>query len=74
MPEGDFYLGSQDIQVGEVLGVPYYMHTSNLSYWKHLLITIDAIDGVGNSFSLESMENKTFILLAQPFKGHNSLS
>lgn len=57
-----FYLGSQDQQIGEVLGVPYYMHTSNLSYWQHMQIIIDAVAGIGNSFSLESGENKSFLL------------
>src|SRR6476469_2921395 len=62
MTEGDFYLGSQDKQIGEVMGVPYYMHSSNFSYWQHLQIIIDVIDGIGNSFSLESAEDKTFII------------
>ncbi|MDX8363720.1 DUF779 domain-containing protein [Cytobacillus sp. IB215665] len=64
MKSDDFYLGSRDIQVGEILGVPYYMHRSNFSYWEHLQIVIDVIDGIGNSFSLESIENKTFIIRA----------
>ncbi|MGM7681998.1 DUF779 domain-containing protein [Cytobacillus sp. Hm23] len=64
MKSDDFYVGSRDIQVGEILGVPYYMHRSNFSYWEHLQIIIDVIDGIGNSFSLESIENKTFIIRA----------
>lgn len=64
MAKGDFYLGSQDEQIGEIMGIPYYMHTSNQSYWKHLQIVIDVIDGIGNSFSLESIKNKSFIIRA----------
>ncbi len=64
MAKGDFYLGSQDEQIGEIMGIPYYMHTSNQSYWKHLQIVIDVIDGIGNSFSLESTKNKSFIIRA----------
>lgn len=62
MTAGDFYLGSRDEQIGEVQDVPYYMHASNLPYWQHLQIVIDVIDGVGNSFSLESMEDKSFVI------------
>ena len=64
MTKGDFYLGSRDEQIGDVVGVPYYMHTSNFAYWQHLQIVIDVTDGMGNSFSLESSENKSFIIRA----------
>ena len=62
MTEGDFYLGSRDEQIGEVMNVPYYMHTSNFSYWQHMQIVIDVQDGIGNSFSLESTKDKSFII------------
>ncbi|WP_100374136.1 DUF779 domain-containing protein [Bacillus sp. FJAT-45037] len=62
MPAEDFYCGDQDHLIGEVLEVPYYMHTSNLSYWEHFRIVIDVEEGMGNSFSLESTENKSFIV------------
>ncbi|SOC08508.1 hypothetical protein SAMN05880501_10594 [Ureibacillus xyleni] len=62
MTESDFYLGSQDEQIGMVLDVPYYMHRSNLPYWEHMQIVIDVVDGLGNTFSLESSENKSFII------------
>lgn len=65
MTKGDFYLGSRDEQIGEVEGVPYYMHNSNFSYWQHLQIVIDTTDGMGNSFSLESSVNKSFIINAK---------
>src|SRR5699024_10744045 len=62
MKEDDFYLGSQDKKIGDVMDVSYYMHTSNHSYWEHLQIIIDVTEGIGNSFSLESTENKSFII------------
>ena len=65
MPASDFYLGSRDEQIGKILDVPYYMHTSNSSYWQHLQIVIDVIDGIGNSFSLESAKDKSFIIRAK---------
>ena len=68
MTEGDFYLGSRDEQIGEVMNVPYYMHTSNYSYWQHMQIIIDVSDGIGNSFSLESVEDKSFIIRSRIFE------
>lgn len=65
MKADDFCLGSQDQKIGEVMGVPYYMHTSNYSYWDHLQIIIDVTDGIGNSFSLESTEDKSFIIRSE---------
>lgn len=66
MKKEDFYLSSQDVQIGEVAeNVPYYMHTSNLPYWQHLQIVIDVIEGISNSFSLESTENRSFIIHAK---------
>ncbi|URM33159.1 DUF779 domain-containing protein [Cytobacillus firmus] len=62
MTAGDFYLGSQDKQIGEVMDVPYYMHNSNFAYWEHMQIVIDVIDGIGNSFSLESLKDKSFVI------------
>lgn len=65
MPKGEFYLGSRDEQIGVVSGVPYYMNQSNFSYWEHLQIVIDVMDGMGNSFSLESAENQSFVIRAK---------
>ncbi|HDR8329670.1 DUF779 domain-containing protein [Bacillus luti] len=65
MTASEFHLGSRDEQIGEILGTPYYMNTSNSTYWEHLQIVIDVIDGIGNSFSLESAENKSFIIRAK---------
>lgn len=67
----DFYLGNQDIKIGEIFGVPYYMHTSNLSYWEHLQIVVDITEGIGNSFSLESTEDKSFIICATELRAKN---
>lgn len=65
MPKGDFYLGSRDELIGSISGVPYYMNQSNLSYWEHLQIVIDVTNDMGNSFSLESAENLSFIIRAK---------
>ncbi|WP_068674219.1 DUF779 domain-containing protein [Oceanobacillus sp. Castelsardo] len=69
MTEEDFYLGSRDEQIGEILDVPYYMHTSNQSYWQHMQIVIDVVNTLGNSFSLESQHDKSFIIRSRKLDG-----
>lgn len=73
MKKGDFYLSSQDVLLGDVVeGVPYYMHRANMAYWKYLQIVIDVVDGISNSFSLESTENKSFIINAKKLEENES--
>ena len=65
MTADGFSLGSRDEKIGDVLGSPYYMNLSNSNYWKHLQIVIDVLDGIGNSFSLESTKDRSFIIRAK---------
>lgn len=61
-PEGEFYLGSSDVKLGEVGGVPFYMSESQFKYWEHTHLTLDAITGTGGQFSLERPTGLRFII------------
>ncbi|CAG0960434.1 hypothetical protein MTYP_00699 [Methylophilaceae bacterium] len=61
-PEGEFYLGSSDVKLGEVAGVPFYMSKSQFEYWEHTHLTLDAISGNGGQFSLERPTGLRFII------------
>lgn len=63
----DFYLGDSDIYLGSIGNTPFYMHKSQYSYWKHTQLIIDAIDGRGATFSLDSVEDKHFITRSRVF-------
>ena len=56
-----FYIGSQNLNIGEIVGVPYYVDKKHYEYMKHMQIIVDAIEGQGASFSLESVEGYAFI-------------
>ena len=56
-----FYIGSQNIQIGEIAGVPYYVDKKHYEYMKHMQIIVDVTEGQGASFSLESIEGYAFI-------------
>lgn len=66
--KGDFKLGSSDICLGTIGDVPFYMHKSQYVYWKHTQLIIDAIEGRGATFSLDSVEDKHFITESRVFK------
>ncbi len=56
----DLTIGSGDVQLGVIGGVPFYMSKSQYEYWKHTQLIIDVIDGHGGAFSLEGPEGKAF--------------
>lgn len=65
--EDDFKLGSSDVYLGSIGDVPFYIHRSQYEYWKHTQLIIDAIDGRGATFSLDSIEEKHFITDSRVF-------
>jgi uncharacterized protein len=56
------YISSQNVLVGEIAGVPYYIDKTQDEYLKHMQIIVDAIEGQGASFSLESAEGYAFMM------------
>lgn len=59
--QGDYLTGDQDVLVGEIGGVPFYMNADQYARWKHTDLVIDAIDGIGGMFSLENGTGKRFL-------------
>ncbi|WP_027965017.1 DUF779 domain-containing protein [Halalkalibacillus halophilus] len=66
-PDGDLMIGDQDIYMGEIGGAPFYMHTNQYEYWKHMQLIIDVVDGRGGMFSLEGVEGKRFLTRSRAF-------
>ena len=65
--EGDFKTGDSDIYLGSIGGSPFYIHKSQYEYWKHTQLIIDAIEGRGAAFSLDSVEDRHFITRSRVF-------
>jgi uncharacterized protein (DUF779 family) len=57
---GELTIGAGDVLLGSIGGVPFYMSTSQYTYWKHTQLIIDVVDGHGGTFSLEGPEGKAF--------------
>ncbi|MCC0008235.1 MAG: DUF779 domain-containing protein [Hyphomicrobiaceae bacterium] len=66
-PEGEFRIGGQDIKLGEIGGMPFYMSTSQFEYWQHTHLIIDVVKGRGSGFSLEAPEGVRFITRSRIF-------
>lgn len=64
---GELTIGPYDIHLGRIGGAPFYMTASQYEYWKHTQLTIDVIDGHGDTFSLEGGTGKAFITRSRLF-------
>ena len=60
-PLGDFLLGDNDVHLGDIGGVPFYMSESQFEYWCHTQLIIDVVPGRGGMFSVEGPEGLRFL-------------
>lgn len=58
----DFKVGVNDVLLGHVGDVPFYMHHNQYDYYKHAQIVLDAKDGHGSEFSLEFGCGRGFVM------------
>ncbi len=66
-PVVEFTVGSSDVKLGEIGGVPFYMSDSQFTYWQNTQLTIDCVRGNGGMFSLEGSSGLRFITRSRLF-------
>ena len=66
-PRGEFLVGDQDVLLGMIAGVPFYMSRSQFEYWKHTQLILDVVPGRGGMFSLENGEGVRFLIRSRVF-------
>lgn len=66
-PAGEFRIGGQDVKLGEIGGMPFYMSASQFEYWQHTHLIIDVVTGRGSGFSLEAPEGVRFLTRSRVF-------
>jgi uncharacterized protein (DUF779 family) len=66
-PLGEFMTGDQDVLLGTVDGVPFYIGRPQFEYWKHTQIILDVVPGRGGMFSLEGPEGVRFLSRSRVF-------
>lgn len=66
--EGELTIGAYDVHLGDIGGLPFYVGATQYEYWKHTQVIIDAVDGAGGTFSLESNTGKAFFTRSRIFE------
>ena len=66
-PVGDFRVGPQDIQLGDIAGCRFYIGAAQFEYWEHTHLTIDVVPGRGSGFSLEAPRGVRFVTRSRLF-------
>jgi uncharacterized protein (DUF779 family) len=66
-PENEFKVGSSDVLLGEIGGVPFYISAAQFEYWQHTQLIIDVVPGRGGMFSLEGPEGLRFLTRSRLF-------
>ena len=56
----DLTIGAEDVHLGDIGGVPFYIGKAQYQHWKHTQLIIDVIEGRGGTFSLEGGTGKAF--------------
>jgi len=65
--QGEFRIGQNDVLLGVVEDVPFYIGGQQYEFFAHTLLTIDVVPGRADSFSLEAMEGVRFITRSRVF-------
>ncbi len=66
-PRSEFMVGSSDVKLGTLAGVPFYMSDSQFEYWQHTQLIIDVVPGNGGMFSLERPSGLRFLTRSRLF-------
>jgi uncharacterized protein len=66
-PQGDYIVGDNDVHLGTIGSVPFYMSPSQFEYWKHTQLIIDVVPGRGGMFSLENGRDVRFLTRSRLF-------
>ncbi|MFI4927938.1 MAG: DUF779 domain-containing protein [Burkholderiales bacterium] len=65
---GGFRVGVRDVLLGVIEeDCPFYVSAQQYPYWAHSQLTIDVIEGGGDSFSLEAADGVRFITRSRVF-------
>ncbi|WP_417259700.1 DUF779 domain-containing protein [Celeribacter sp.] len=58
--EGDYLIGSRDVHLGDVAGVPVWISETLFEIWRNSQMILDAGDGNGAGFSLDTGRGRCF--------------
>lgn len=67
-PADDYRVGSNDVKLGEIGDVPFYISESQFDVWKHTQLILDVVPGRGGMFSLDNGREKRFLTRSRMFE------
>ena len=70
--QGDFKTGYNDIGLGHIDGIEFWMSGDQFEYWQHTELTLDVVAGRGSSFSIEIPTEKRFMIRSRIFTDEES--
>jgi uncharacterized protein (DUF779 family) len=66
-PKAEFRVGSRDVHLGDVDGVPVYIGGHQYEVWRHTQLLIDVVPGRGSGFSVEAPLGVRFLTRSRVF-------
>jgi uncharacterized protein (DUF779 family) len=67
-PVGDYLTASDDMHLGAIGGVEFFMSPSQFEYWKFTQLIIDVVPGMGGMFTLENGSGLRFLTRSRLFE------
>jgi uncharacterized protein len=61
LKDGELPLGLQDVRLGEIGGVPFYIDAEQYDRWGKPRFLVDVSPGAAEGFSLEGLEGVHFV-------------
>jgi len=59
--EGELLVGANDLLLGAIDGVPFYIDVEQYERWNRPSFVLDVASGAGDAFSLEALDGKRFV-------------
>ena len=69
---GEFNVSDDDVFLGHLDGMPFYMGSGQFEYWQHTQLIIDVVNGMGGMFSLDNGTGKRFLTRSRLYTDEES--
>ncbi|MDA7713336.1 MAG: DUF779 domain-containing protein [Candidatus Pelagibacter bacterium] len=60
-PSKEYQVGQDDLMIGKIGGIPFYISETQHEAWKNTDLIIDCVKGMGGMFSLDNGTGRRFL-------------
>ena len=71
-PAKEYLIGEDDILIGKIGDIPFYISETQHEAWKNTDLIIDCIEGMGGMFSLDNGTGRRFLTRSEICVPENS--